>query len=226
MRIPVEQRWRSTDVANRYDAERFQRPLGRFYHLLQTRVLAKVLRRIGPRPQIVDIPCGTGRMLPILNQYACSVTALDVSEAMMAQARCRMLGHERVRFIRGDAKNLPLKGESVDAVFCIRFAMHLTTAERREILREFARVSRAFVVVEYGCNSRWHEVRRFLRRLVCLVLARRHTYPKSVARGEILDEVRSACMDVIGWYWTHRILSESVFVLMAKPPAVCAATAS
>lgn len=212
----VEQRWKSPDVADHYDSERFESLVGRLYHRLQCRALRRCLRHVPGGSRIVDVPCGTGRMLPLLLCYASSVIGMDVSEPMMRHARRRLNGQGRVCFVRGDAKAMPLADRSVDAVFCIRFAMHLKPAERSAVLQEFARVSRNHVVVEFGCDSRWHRVRRFLRSLFFKVLRPRHTYPKSVSKQDIVAGSRGAGLEVCGWQWTQRLASESVFVHMRK----------
>ena len=213
---PVEERWQPGEVAESYDTVRFESFIGRLFQRLQHGALQKCLRLIPAESHVMDIPCGTGRMLPILSEHASSVIAMDVSEAMMEQAKRRMAGCENIRFMSGSAKELPLDDASVDAIFCIRFAMHLKGHERGEILREFARVTRSHVVVEYGCVNAWHRVRRLLRSFLFRIRRKHRSYPRSLSRREIVDEASAVGLTVCRWFSTHRLMSESVFVLMKK----------
>ncbi len=212
----VRQRWQSKEVARTYEAERFQSLTGRFYHRLTCRALNRCLKRMRCTSEIADIPCGTGRMLPVLSKCASSVIGVDISEAMMEQAKLRVAEQSHVRFMRGDAGALPLGSNSIDVIVSVRFAMHLSQSEREAILREFDRVTRAWIVIEYGYNSYWHAMRRFVRSLLLRIVGRRPSYPKSTSRQQILNETRRAGLEVQGWYWTLWGLSESVFVAMTK----------
>ena len=212
----VVHRWQSKHVAQSYDAERFQGLFGRVYHRLQCGALRKCLRQLAHKSHIADIPSGTGRMLPILLECASSVIACDVSEAMLVEARRRVSEHGPVDFLLCDARNLPLDNASVDGVVSIRFGMHLEPAEREAILREFARVTREWVVMEYGRDSTWHAARRLMRSILLAILRRRRLYPKSTPRRQILREAKAAGLEVRRWCWSARGLSESVFVVMKK----------
>ena len=52
-------------------------------------------------------------------------------------------------YVQANAEHLPLRGDSLDCVVCIRFMMHVDPATRVRMLREFHRVSRRWVVVDY-----------------------------------------------------------------------------
>jgi len=86
---------------------------------------------------IVDLCCGTGRLLKQISQYTgfeSLIVGLDFSRAMLKKAICNNHkdGEERrvnmqapkdgIEFILADAGYLPLKDESVDCV-CISFSL-------------------------------------------------------------------------------------------------------
>ena len=212
----VTQRWQSAEVAETYEDERFTSLAGRFFHWSQCRALRRFLRQVGRIDVLADVPVGTGRLLPVLLASQRQVLAFDVSDAMMAQAKARMNGAAGIRFTKADARHLPLADQSVDAVTSIRFFMHLTEEQRAEILRELRRVTRRWVLVEYGCDNRWHRVRRMLRRLILRALGVLRTEVRQQPRRQILLEARQAGLDVRRWFWTARGLSESVLVLMER----------
>ena len=51
--------------------------------------------------------------------------------------------------MQANAEALPLRNDSLDCVVSIRFMMHVDPATRVRMLREFARVSRRWVIVDY-----------------------------------------------------------------------------
>ena len=51
------------------------------------------------------------------------------------------------------------------------------------------------------------------------MVGRHPSYTMSVTKPQILEEARVANLEVHSWQWTLRGLSESVFVVMQKPPA-------
>ena len=90
---------------------------------------------------LADIGCGTGSLAFELARFAGRVIAVDLSQAMIQQAR--RLAEERqttnVDFIIGHAGNLPLEEAKVDAAFCV---MVLHFLERpAEAVRELCRIT-------------------------------------------------------------------------------------
>jgi ubiquinone/menaquinone biosynthesis C-methylase UbiE len=91
---------------------------------------------------LADIGCGTGTLAFDLARFAGRVVAVDLSPAMIRQAR-RSAEEKRTRnidFILGDAGNLPVEDGEVDAAFCV---MVLHFLERpAEAVRELCRITR------------------------------------------------------------------------------------
>jgi len=80
----------------------------------------RLLRRIrlpeGAR--VLEVGCGTGRSACYLSRLGCDVTAVDRNPLMLEKARRRALRTgSRVRFVYGDAADLPLPDASFDLVF-------------------------------------------------------------------------------------------------------------
>ena len=212
----VADRWQLGAQAESYDAMRFRSFLGRFFEKRQKHALRRCLKRIGPVETLADLPCGTGRMLPLLREHATFLVACDVSEAMQQQAVRRMTGCENISYLLCDARSIPLGDGSVDGVVSVRLFMHLTPEQRATILCEFARVSRRWVIVEYGCDSAWHRVRRALRSALFRLLRHRQVYPGSASTAAIRQEAQQSRLAVRERFWTLRGLSESAFILMEK----------
>lgn len=91
------------------------------------------------RARVLDIGCGTGHTTLAIAERGARVTGLDLTEAMLEQARA--LAAERgieVDFRRGDAAELPFPDAFFDVVTCRFCAHHFTHPER--VVRETARV--------------------------------------------------------------------------------------
>jgi SAM-dependent methyltransferase len=92
--------------------------------------------------QVLDAGCGTGRALPALRDAvgpSGAVLGVDLTPAML-QAAARA-GRDRVgALILADVTRLPVRSESLDAVFGSGLVAHLP--QPQENLRELARVVR------------------------------------------------------------------------------------
>ncbi len=64
---------------------------------------------VGEGSRVLDIGCGLGVMMPIyLELGAAAVVGVDVSDAMVAQARERWTAHPQIDFVAADAAQLTL----------------------------------------------------------------------------------------------------------------------
>ncbi|HEX6639406.1 MAG TPA: class I SAM-dependent methyltransferase, partial [Steroidobacteraceae bacterium] len=100
---------------------------------------------------ILDLPCGTGRFTGGLAREGFEVVGSDISLEMLRKAASTTDGRQQaVRgYVQANAEHLPLLDNSLDCVVCIRFMMHVDPATRVRMLREFHRVSRRWVIVDY-----------------------------------------------------------------------------
>ena len=133
--------YQADDIAEAYDEKRFSRG-GR---LIDRRERQAVLDGLSPveEREVLEIACGTGRFSVMLAERGASVTALDVSEAMLSQGRekAERAGvRDRIEFMLADAGRLPFPEDSFEAVFAMRF-FHLADEPER-YLAEMARVAR------------------------------------------------------------------------------------
>ena len=107
------------------------------------RVLGEALQPLAGSGQVhvLDVGTGTGSMAVLLGNMGYKVSAIDISPAMLQQARAKSneVGVP-VTFLEGLADELPLPDASVDAVF----SRHLfwTLPDPTRAVREWARVVR------------------------------------------------------------------------------------
>ena len=87
--------------------------------------------------KVLDVGCGNGFFGYFFSKF-CDVTGLDYSKYML-------LMNPLEKLIRADAENLPFDDNVFDVVFSSALLHHVQSPE--EILREYKRVSKKFVVI-------------------------------------------------------------------------------
>ena len=167
-------RFDSAEVASTYRARK---------NLLTSRnrrewsCIKKALNGVPAAANILDLPCGSGRLEPLLEQQGYRVTAADYSRHMVATARSAYLEStgrcevpDTMYFVQGDVMHMDFADGEFDAVICNRLLHHYPTSGlRQKALRECARVSSGVVIISYFDNFalsalRFHLKNRLLSR--------------------------------------------------------------
>jgi ubiquinone/menaquinone biosynthesis C-methylase UbiE len=93
------------------------------------------------RLRLLDVACGTGRLIRFLKQAfpRLSVTGLDLSPAYVAEARRHVVPYD-ASFEIGNAEALPFDDESFDLITSVYLFHEVPENVRRNIAGEFARV--------------------------------------------------------------------------------------
>lgn len=122
------------------------------YQAIHQRLLEYV--RLPLKPNILDIGCGTGRLLNRLASQFPDLhgTGLDLSPQMLRIARYSNCHHPRLIYIQGQADSLPFAEAQFDAVFITISFLHYLQPER--VLAEVARVLKEngrFYLVDISC---------------------------------------------------------------------------
>jgi len=161
-------------IARRYDLINDLQSLGLHRHWKQRLVR---LARVGPEQQALDVCCGTGDVAFALADTGASVTGLDFSPEMLAVAEARRLRRlvrpalvppgavvttqarpGSVRFVEGDALQLPFPDAAFDAVTIAYGLRNLADLEAGIV--ELCRVLRPggrLVALDFGkpANRAW-----------------------------------------------------------------------
>ncbi len=72
--------------------------------------------------KVLDVGCGTGRMIENLRKFQAKPVGLDISKEMLRIARKKFLGTE---FVLGDIENLPFEDDEFDMVLSSFVLVHL-----------------------------------------------------------------------------------------------------
>ncbi|MCB9879634.1 MAG: methyltransferase domain-containing protein [Planctomycetes bacterium] len=117
-----------------------------------------------PGERVLDLPCGTGRLLPFLESRGHTVAQADGAAAMLREAAAR--GRAADLAVQADALAMPFAERSFDGVVMFRFLHHLPPDAARRALAEACRVARRFVVVSFFHPISLHHLQRRARSLL------------------------------------------------------------
>lgn len=117
----------------------------------------------------LDMPCGYGRLYPLLGAVTARVVEGDWSFYLLQAARQHTSRYKRIGpphgFVRGTALALPFSDNAFDLVLSVRLCHHISSRhERHQYVRELLRVSRKWVVFTffdtYSLKNRLRNLRR------------------------------------------------------------------
>jgi len=143
--------YRDSEVAAGYERVRFSGLLGRYRWRREQAAVGELVGAIPSGSTVLDCPCGTGRWWNLLLTRAKHITAMDISNEMVAFASKRPeVVAGSVELIVGDAEAIPLANDSVDYVFSHALTKHLPWPVQYNVLAEFARVARHGVICSFS----------------------------------------------------------------------------
>jgi SAM-dependent methyltransferase len=144
----AKQTWQSAGKAADYRRSREPSRFRRYY--LEDAIINAWLTGLPSRALVLDIPCGTGRMIETVIQRGFRYIGADFSRAMIGEARQTAADKAVLGFVNADATDLPFRDGSADCVIIWRLLHHVADQEiRQRMLREAARVSRGSVLVSF-----------------------------------------------------------------------------
>lgn len=205
--------YRDTDVAADYDQHRFVTPARQRRNARKWRAIERALGEAGAVATILDVPCGTGRFTGALAERGHLVVGSDISLEMMRVAARKGPRHPNFAgHLQADVERLPLRTGAVDCVVCIRFMFHVDAATRVRMLREMARVSRRWLVVDYRHRYSYAWVKWRLLRALGLT---RKPFDR-VSTAAMLEEFRAAGLVVRRIVPVLRVFSDK-WVVLGEP---------
>ncbi|MBL8899898.1 MAG: methyltransferase domain-containing protein [Planctomycetes bacterium] len=187
------------------------------------RVLRAVRRALEPLPsgaRVLDLPCGTGRLFELLATAGWRPCGVDRSVDMLRAipATARRARDRAIPLAAADVLALPFRGKCFDAAVCLRFLQLLEPAERVEVLRALARVTRGPLVAVYSPHHTWKDVTRALRRWLG-VRKKKKEREAWIPWREIEAEIAAAGLVCTRRIHACRGLVDAVALRLEAPPA-------
>ncbi len=135
----------------------------RFYSAFQepriNRKLARMLYRKFPDGRLLEIGCGTGRLLEAIDEAgpAAEIVGVDLSPFQLERADARnRMALSPTRVLHADASHLPFEANTFDAAVASHVIGHVPKAVATEILDETQRVVRPGGLL-FLYEHRWHK---------------------------------------------------------------------
>src|SRR3990172_6893185 len=129
----------SFEVANRY--EDWYAGRGRRADLLEKRLLTKLLSKFPHASSVLDFGCGTGHFTRWLADKGFQPVGLDISPAMLAEARKR----NNIEYVHGTAEALPFPDRGFDLTTLITTLEFIEDPQRA--LSEAVRVAAQGIIL-------------------------------------------------------------------------------
>jgi len=140
--------YRKKDVVNTFDDERDEFLYQREKHKIESNFLIRAIKRINKNKlKILDVGCGTGRMLPSIFSQNKNIEyfGLDSSKEMtkiLNEKAKKMKIQKRVKIVIGDATKILFKDNSFDLVFSYHLLWHVPKEDEKKMLSEMIRVTK------------------------------------------------------------------------------------
>lgn len=206
--------YQSSEVASDYDFHRFGSPERRRRNARKWKMIERALTHAGTVRTVLDLPCGTGRFTGHLARAGYEVIGSDIAMEMMQVAANQLAATPRLHgYVRADAERLPLADGAIDCVMSIRFLLHIDPATRVAIIREMARVSTRWLILDYRHKHSYRYMRLRLRRALGVPSARK--LPQ-VSRAEMTSELAAAGVRVAKIFPIAPFFSDKWVVLCEK----------
>lgn len=185
-------------------------------HRRETRAILSCLKELARHASVVDLPCGTGRLLPELAAAGYRVTEVDSSPHMVALARQTALQSglrmSDDQFAVASIFATGFAPRSFDAVVCNRLLHHFReSAVRVNAIRELARISKGPIVASFFCN--W-AIDSAVFHLKQRIRKRSATDRIPIWPWVLAEDIRAAGLESVRWVATRPGISKQWYVVM------------
>jgi SAM-dependent methyltransferase len=158
----------------------------------------------------LDYGCGVGRLSRALSTSFQRVLGVDISDAMLSEARSANAGFDNIQFLRNNGDSLAgITGGTVDFIYSNIVLQHSPRKNQRLLIREFCRVLRpgGTLIFQTPSHHNLGTVNGFLHLLLgnrILNIARRIRYGKTrvmemhtIRKDEILKLLGEEGMSIL-----------------------------
>ena len=201
------------DRVDAYEVRRYSGRSQKFIDRLERACLRQMIRdqKSSPGETVLDIPCGFGRIAPILVEMGLKPLWGDISLAMARRVSMRPDAIAAVGQFVGDAEHVPLASNSVEGATCIRLLEHFRHGETRaRVMRELGRVVRSWVIVSFYDRASIHGK---TKSLACKLQGKKVVVAMQ-SRASLLAEANAAGLELKSFRAPARFVHAHTFALL------------
>jgi len=193
----------------------------------EQRLIRQLITRIAaeaPLRTALDLPCGYGRLMPVLRQHVNQVFEGDWSLPLLKTARENQKSEPGTKeadgYVRATALVMPFADRTFDFVLSVRLCHHIRErAERLAYVRELLRISDHWVVFTYFDA---HSVKNLLREIRCKLFGKSPKW--TLKASEIREIAKTMGFEVAHSIPLSRLFSGHRYVALRKKTPGPAAT--
>jgi len=204
-------RYQREEIADGYDNRRFTSLKGRITNRLEMSRINDALQVANVTGEVLDLPCGTGRMTEMLLEKGFQVTAADISEEMMKHARQKTSRFgDQVSFEICDVENLKFPENRFELILTMRLIHHIPPDLHNRILTQLWKTTAKWVIISFSNKYSLQNIRRNIISLFT-------KFPRySISVSRFKKEARAAGFKICKLNRLLPMISESVIVLLEK----------
>ena len=120
--------------------------VGKFENMAVKRLLS-----LCDRGLVLDVPCGSGKLMPCLIESDFSIIGIDLSEDMLSMICDKK--PKKLTVIQADIRKLPLKDNSIDIIISNRFLHRISPEIHLNALNEIYRVSKEYAILYFSIRG-------------------------------------------------------------------------
>ena len=200
-------------VAAVYEGRRYTGRSQGFLDRRERACLKTLIRKkvAAPDQTVLDMPCGYGRIAPLLVGLGLTPLWGDISFAMAQRVSRRVEAQSGVGQLVGSVEQIPLATNAVDGATCIRLIEHFRLGQRRtDMMRELGRVVRRWLVVSFYDGASIHGK---TKRLACKLRGKKVAVAMQ-SRASFRAEAGAAGLDVVAFHAPVRFVHAHTFALL------------
>lgn len=203
--------YQDIEIAERYDRVRFSGLSGRVFDALEKYNVRRAFARIPTNAEVLDVPCGTGRLAETLLEQGYRVHGADISGAMLEVAKRKLARFgERFSTVVADVHDLARKRpKSFDCALCARVLMHFPLDEQIRFLGAVGRLSRGPVVFTQSLDTPYQRFRRRAKQPFSPWKPAGHP----VSERELVELVEAAGLKVVRRLRPMPLVTEEIIVV-------------
>lgn len=188
---------------------------GRFVTFLEQRAIERELRHYNwsESDLLLDIPCGTGVLGPLMHKFPFKIIASDISPEMMVLARAEYPQERLVDCVEADITCTPFDRESFACVITLGFFHRVPPEIKRAAIKEITSLSRKLIVASCSVDSR---TQRFKHWILSIIKPNHVPAPCPESLQNIISAFEADGLKVVKAFKVIPILSAHTLFILEK----------